>query len=114
MSDYLNTTYKAFVAKAASKLMTEMVGQRISDGYIDPTASFKDNEQKYEHLAIQATRAARTLAKELEDMWVGEDRTTVFFDVQDSPTSRLENELAGIGEKLEAIQDEIKNLEAYV
>lgn len=111
---YLNTTYKAFVAKAASKLMTEMVGQRIYAGYIDPTASFKDNEQKYEHLAIQATLAAKTLAHELQDMWVGEDQTTVFFDVQDSPTSRLENELANIAEKLEDIQDEIKILNASV
>jgi hypothetical protein len=47
-------------------------------------------------------------------MWVGEDRTTVFFDVQDSPTSRLENELTNIAEKLEGIQDEIKILNAEV
>ena len=107
---YLNTTYKAFVAKAAAKLMAEMVGQRILDGSIDPTASFKDNEQKYEHLAIQAALAAKTLANELQDMWDGVDRVTVFFDVQDSPTSRLENGLADIAEKLEAIQDEIKKL----
>lgn len=107
---YLNTTYKAFVAQAASKLMTEMVGQRIYAGYIDPTKSFKDNEQKYEHLAIQAALAAKTLANELQDMWCGVDQTTVFFDVDDSPTSRLENELANIAEKLEDIQDEIKNL----
>ena len=107
---YMNTTYKAFVAKAAAKLMAEMVGQRILDGSIDPTASFKNNEEKYEHLAIQATLAAKTLANELQDMWRGEDRTTVFFDVQDSPTSRLENGLADIAEKLEDIQDEIKKL----
>lgn len=107
---YLNTTYKAFVAKAAAKLMAEMVGQRILDGSIDPTASFKDNEQKYEHLAIQATLAAKTLANELQDTWDGVDRETVFFDVQDSPTSRLENGLADIAEKLEDIQDEIKKL----
>ena len=107
---YLNTTYKAFVAKAASKLMTEMVGQRIYAGYIDPTKSFKDNEQKYEHLAIQAALAAKTLANELQDTWDGVDRETVFFDVQDSPTSRLENGLADIAEKLEDIQDEIKKL----
>ena len=111
---YLNTTYKAFVAQAASKLMTEMVGQRVNAGYIDPTASFKDNEQKYEHLAIQSALAAKTLANELQDMWDGLDRTTVFFDVQDSLTSRLENELANIAEKLEAIQGEIKDLESYV
>ena len=107
---YLNTTYKAFVAKAAAKLMAEMVGQRILDGSIDPTASFKDNEQKYEHLAIQAALAAKTLANELQDTWDGVDRETVFFDVQDSPTSRLENGLADIAEKLEDIQDEIKKL----
>ena len=107
---YLNTTYKVFVAKAAAKLMAEMVGQRILDGSIDPTASFKDNEQKYEHLAIQAALAAKTLANELQDTWDGVDRETVFFDVQDSPTSRLENGLADIAEKLEGIQDEIKKL----
>ena len=107
---YMNTTYKAFVAKAAAKLMAEMVGQRILDGSIDPTASFKNNEEKYEHLAIQATLAAKTLANELQDMWIREDKTTVFFDVQDSPTSRLENGLADIAEKLEDIQDEIKKL----
>lgn len=111
---YLNTTYKAFVAKAASKLMTEMVGQRIYAGYIDPTKSFKDNEQKYEHLAIQATLAAKTLAHELQDMWTGEDNTTVFFDVQDSLTSRLENKLAVIAENLEDIQDVIKKQNPYV
>ena len=107
---YLNTTYKAFVAQAATKLMAEMVGHRINAGYIDPTASFKDNEQKYVLLSIQAALAAKTLANELQDMWIREDKTTVFFDVQDSPTSRLEYELAGIAEKLEAIQDEIKKL----
>ena len=111
---YLNTTYKAFVAKAAAKLMTEMVGQRINAGYIDPTASFKDNEQKYVILAIQATYAAKALANGLIDMWVDESHDTMFFDVQDSPTSRLENELANIAEKLEAIQDEIKILNASV
>lgn len=107
---YMNTTYKAFVAKAAAKLMAEMVGQRILDGSIDPTASFKDNEQKYEHLAIQATYAAKALAYGLIDMWVDENHDTMFFDVQDSPTSRLENGLADIAEKLEDIQDEIKKL----
>ena len=106
---YLNTTFKAFVAQAAAKLMAEMVSQRIFDGCINPTASFNDNKKIYEHLALQATLAAQTLAFELQDMWGGEDGT-VFFDVQDSPTSRLENELAGIAEKLEAIQDEIKKL----
>ena len=107
---YLNTTYKVFVAQAAAKLMAEMVGQRIFDGCIDPTASFKDNEQKYEHLAIQSALAAKTLANELQDMWDGVDRETVFFDVADSPTSKLENGLADIAEKLEDIQDEIKKL----
>ena len=106
----MNTTYKAFVAKAAAKLMTEMVGQGILDADIDPTFTFEDNKQKYEHLAIQATLAAETLANELIDMWTVESHDTAFFDVQDSPTSRLENGLADIAEKLEDIQDEIKKL----
>ena len=41
---YLNTTYKAFVAKTAAKLMTEMVGQARQAGMINLNNSFNENE----------------------------------------------------------------------
>ena len=108
---YLNTTYKAFVAKAAAKLMTEMVGQAIENGSIDLDKSYNDNEQMYDHLAVQATSAAYKLADHLNDWWQGNDGgQTVFFDVQDSPTSRIENELSGIADKLEELTGEIKSI----
>ena len=89
---YLNTTYKAFVAKAAAKLMTEMVSKAIDNGSIDLSKSFNDNEHIYDHL---------------NDWWSASDHETVFFDVQDSPTSRIENELSDIADKLEQLVDKI-------
>ena len=83
---YLNTTYKAFVAKAAAKLMTEMVGKAIDNGSIDLEKSYDDNKLIYEHLTAQATCAAYELADHLNDWWGTNDGgQTVFFDVQDSP-----------------------------
>ena len=103
---YLNTTYKAFVAKVAAKLMTEMVGHAAKDGSINLDDSFDNNKRMYEHLSVQATSAAYMLADHMNDWWRGNDGgQTVFFDVQDSPTSRIENELAGIADKLEELID---------
>ena len=107
---YLNTTYKAFVAQAAAKLMTEMVGQARQAGLINLNNSFNENESMYEHLAVQDTSAAYKLADHLNDWWEGKDgHQTVFFDVQDSPTSRIECELSDIGDKLLCLTDEIKS-----
>lgn len=103
---YLSTTYKAYVAQAAAKLMTEMVGKAIENGSIDLEKSFDDNVGTYSHLAVQATSAAYVLADHLNDYWDGRDGgQTVFFDVQDSPTSRIENELSIIAAQLNEIVD---------
>ena len=96
---YMNTTYKAFVAKAAASLYAEMVGKVMNRETLNQ--SFNDNKRMYEHMAIQATDAAEVLAKHLDDNWqaVG-DKSTVFFDVQDSLTSGIERELNDITSKL--------------
>jgi hypothetical protein len=108
---YLNTTYKAFVAKAAAGLMQEMVGEAISKGKIDIKKSWSDNEQMYKHLAVQSTLAAKALAQELNKGWTGEDGgKTVFFDVHDSLTSKLEEAVGDVAQKLEDLTEEVKKL----
>ena len=104
---YLNTTYKAFVAQTAAKLMTEMVGQAMASGEINPEKSYEYNKHVYEHLAVQANSAAYALADHMNDWWCGQDHETVFFDVEDSTTSRIENELSGINDKLEQLADKL-------
>ena len=100
---FMNTTYKAFVAKAAASLYTEMVSKAIENGKISPFQgkSYNDNKDEFSFLATQAVCAAEELAKELENNWqaVG-DHSTVFFDVQDSPTSNIERELNEISGQL--------------
>lgn len=108
---YLNTTYKAFVAKAAAGLMQEMAADAMAKGKIDNEKSWNDNKQMYEHLAIQARLAAEALAKELEEGWEGKDgHRTVFFDPQDSLTSRLEEAVSDIAQKIEDLTEEVKKL----
>ena len=108
---YLNTTYKAFVADTAAKLYAEMVVKAIEQGKLSPFqgTSFKDNEDEFEFIANQATFAAEKLATKLQDWWTCTgDRQTVMFDPQDSLTSRIENELSGIAEKLQDIEVEME------
>jgi hypothetical protein len=104
---YLNTTYKAFVAHTAAKLMTEMVGQAMANGKIRPDASYNDNKQMFEHLAVQANSAAYALADHMASWWSAEDHETVFFDVQDSTTSRIEAGLNDISEQLKELADKL-------
>lgn len=106
----MNTTYKAFVAKAAASLMQEMVGEAIAQGKIDNEKSWNDNKQMYEHLAWQATQGAKALAKALEDDWTCVDHSTVFFDPQDSLTSKLEEAVYDVSEKLEDLTEEVEKL----
>lgn len=104
---YMNTTYKAFVAKAAASLFTEMVIKVMNDETLK--GSFSNNEKMYEHLAIQSTLAADKLAGELEDWWRSKgDQSTVMFDVQDSLTSGIEAGLNDISEKLQDIEAEME------
>lgn len=107
---YMNTTYKAFVAKAAASLMQEMVGEAIAQGKIDVKKSWNDNKQMYEHLALQARLAASALADELQEGWNGVDHETVFFDVEDSLTSKLEEAVSDVAQKIEELTDEVKKM----
>ena len=61
--------------------------------------------------SLQATLAARELAKALEDDWTATgDRSTVFFDPQDSPTSRVEEAVYDVAQKLDELTEEVKHL----
>jgi len=108
---YMNTTFKAFVAKAAAGLMQEMVADAMAKGRIDNEKSWNDNKQTYEHLALQARLAAESLAYELQEGWEGKDHhQTVFFDVSDSPTSKLEDAIYDVSERLSDLNDEVKKI----
>lgn len=98
---YKYTTLKVFMAKAATELMKEMVSSQLASKELDITKSFKDNEDMFVHMATQATFAADALAGALEDWWqTTGDHATLFFDVEDSPTSNIERELSEIAGKL--------------
>lgn len=103
---YTNTTYKVFVAKAAAGLMGEMVAHAMFNGKINNMESWNENKTVYEHLAVQARLAATALADELQEGW-SDGHQTVFFDVEDSLTSRLESAVYDVSQKLEELTDEV-------
>lgn len=106
---YMNTTYKAFVAKTAAGLMQTMVAEALHGERIDNKKSWNDNKDTYEHLAMQATFAAEALAQFLQDNWSANgDHETAFFDVQDSPTSNLESFIYDVAQKLDDLTEELK------
>lgn len=108
---YMNTTFKAFVAKAAAGLMQEMVADALAKGRINSEESWNENGPVYKYLAYHAALAAHVLAEELESNWKGMDGgQTVFFDVQDSPTSKLEEAVYDVSEKVQELADEVKKL----
>ena len=108
---YMNTTYKAFVAKAAAGLMQTMVADALANGKINNEESWNENKPVYKFLALQATLAANALADELESNWRGTDGgQTVFFDVQDSLTSKLEEAIGDVTRQLEDLTEETKKL----
>ena len=95
----MNTTYKAFVAKAATEFMKEFMNELN-------TLNLTGDEMKvkFERYAMDAIEAASTLAHELQEWWeLAGDQKTIFFDVQDSPTSNIERELSEITDKLQDI-----------
>lgn len=98
---YLNTTYKVFVAKVAANLYTEMVGKAIDADRIKQDASCYENKDEYNFIAKQATFAAKALAKALEDDWTATNDGTVFFDVSDTPLTKLENAIYEVAEKVD-------------
>lgn len=108
---HLHATYKAFVAKTAASLFTEMVAQSIDRGDLRLLDSVELNEPEYKFLATHAAFAAEVLANELESLWTGKDGgATAFFDVQDTPLTRCEDAIYDVSEKLENIEEKISQL----
>lgn len=98
---FQNSTYKAFVAEAAAKVAAS-ISQSFATARCD--LSLLKDDGKAEDIAIASVNVAQHLASKLEDWWqCTGDHATVMFDVEDTSTSRIENELAGIREKLEGV-----------
>ena len=95
---YMNTTYKAFVAKTAAKIAASIAS--------NTEMSLLQTVDYYEKIADTSVIIAEKVADRLYEWWqsVG-DEVTVMFDVQDSPTSRMENELSELSNILEAVAD---------
>jgi hypothetical protein len=105
---YMNTTYKAFVAKAATEFMKTLMKQDFIGK--EDTTQFTDDilQEQFIRNAQDAIEAASTLAHELQEWWeLAGDQKTIFFDVQDSPTSNIERELSEIVAGLGKITDEL-------
>lgn len=99
----MNTTFKAFVAKAATEFMKILMKQDFGK---KDTTQFTDDilQEQFIRNAQDAIEAASTLAHELQEWWeLAGDQKTIFFDVQDSLTSNIERELSEITDKLQDI-----------
>lgn len=60
-------------------------------------------------MCVKAITIAEKLADRLEKWWQAKgDGTTLMFDVDDSLTSRIEQELGNIGEKISDLTEEIE------
>jgi hypothetical protein len=107
---YMNGTYKAFVAETAAKVAAEisMCFTRSGATAGDVSLLMKD-DATCEKIAIASVNVAEHLATKLQEWWTCKgDRQTVMFDPQDSLTSRIENELSDIAEKLQDIEAEME------
>ena len=100
---YLNTIYKAFVAKTAAQVAASISQAFTEQGNV---ASLNDDVTA-QNIAFASVNVAEKLASELEQWWTGKDKSTVIFDVQDSPTSNIEGWLSAISENLERIAEKI-------
>ena len=103
----MNTTFKAFVAKAATEFMKILMKQDFGK---KDTTQFTDDilQEQFIRNAQDAIEAASTLAHELQEWWeLAGDQKTIFFDVQDSTTSNIERELSEITAGLGKITDEL-------
>jgi hypothetical protein len=104
---YMNATYKAYVAETAAKIAAAIVNK----GSIPMNATMQSlrNDENAEDVAIAALNVAEKLAAKLEEWWTCKgDRSTVMFDPQDSPTSRMEGAMYDIAEKLQDIEAEME------
>jgi NAD+--asparagine ADP-ribosyltransferase len=96
------------VAKAATEFMKTLMKQDFIGK--EDTTHFTDDQLKeqFTRNAQDAIEAASTLAHELQEWWeLAGDQKTIFFDVQDSPTSNIERELSEIVAGLGKITDEL-------
>lgn len=102
---YLNSTYKAFVAETAAKILAGFCNSPKSTG----SFSFPIDEKSYDGICDKSITIAETLADRLEKWWQAKgDGTTLMFDVDDSLTSRIEQELGNIGEKIGDLTEEME------
>jgi len=100
----LDTYRKAFIAKAAAQIMTEMLGREIAKHNIDPQPrKVDDNQRAYERVSEQAVKAACMLTDKLEEKWAY--GTNTFFDPEDSVTSNIERRLDDISTALNDIKE---------
>jgi len=105
---YMNATYKAYVAETAAKIAAAIVNKGDM-GIIATTQSLRNDDTTCEKIAIASVNVAEHLAAKLQEWWTCKgDRSTVMFDPQDSLTSRIENELSDIAEKLQDIEAEME------
>ena len=97
---YMNTTYKAFVAETAAKIAASIAGSQTSEHGI----GFLTSEYIANQITGVSVSVAEKLAYHLQEWWQAKgDEVTVMFDVQDSPTSRMENELSELSNILDAV-----------
>lgn len=102
---YLNSTYKAFVAETAAKIVTGIYNRPPSYGSLPVSTKEVSDDIMY----VKAITIAEKLADRLEKWWQAKgDGTTLMFDVDDSLTSRIEQELGNIGEKISDLTEEIE------
>ena len=104
---YLNTTFKAFVAETAAKVAAE-----ISKAYTShQDVSILKDDAHAEIIAIAAVNVADNLAQKLDEWWHCKgDRSTVMFDVDDTPMTRLENAIGDVSEKLQETSDSLNDI----
>ena len=102
---YLNSTYKAFVAETAAKIVTGIYNRPSAYG----SCPVSIKEVSDDIMCVKAITIAEKLADRLEKWWQAKgDGTTLMFDVDDSLTSRIEQELGNIGEKISDLTEEME------
>ena len=98
--DYLNTTYKAFVAETAAKVAAQLSESKTENDLKDDNVA--------EKIAIAAVNVADQLAMKLEEWWRCKgDHSTVMFDVDDTPLTRVENAIYDVSGEIKNIGENI-------
>lgn len=97
---YYYTTRKAFIAEAAAQVAARFAMQFGIDNM---------GEDMYtERIAIASVNVAKALADKLEEFWRCEgDKSTVFFDPQDTQLSGVEGWISEVAGALKDIKEEL-------